>query len=300
MEKAKFMMPTMTVTQGYAMGTHKGTYALDIAGEDTGIDWVLAPFTGTIKHIISDKQIGNWYWFESNEPVLCANGQITKLTIMCGHDNKMRHKVGDVIKQGDILCAEGTSGNASGNHCHFELGIGGYVGTWFKNQYGVYMLYNEVKPNEYLCVPDNYYIKNDGGYNWKRESQVQEPVNLKYRGHVENIGWQDYVREGQTCGTVGQSLRLEAIQIDTSLEIQAKAHIQDIGWVDYGTINKDTIIGTTGEAKRLEALCLRGNVKYRLHLQHTGWTNWTKADGIATLGSVGMSQRIEAIEIVKV
>jgi murein DD-endopeptidase MepM/ murein hydrolase activator NlpD len=173
MEKAKFPMPTMAITQGYDMGTHRGTYALDMAGEDGGIDWVLAPFTCKVKHVESNRGYGNWYWVESVEPVLCANGEVTKLVAMFGHDNKMRHKVGDIIKQGQPLCAEGTSGHATGNHCHFELGKGSYVGTWHRNSYGVYMLYNEVKPNEYLCVPDNYKIKKTGGYNWKKESQVK-------------------------------------------------------------------------------------------------------------------------------
>lgn len=182
LEKAKFPMPTMNITQGYDVGTHKGAFALDMAGEDSGIDWVLAPFTGKIVHVES-ASYGNWYWFESLDKVLCANGELTKLTCMFGHDNKMRHKVGDIIKQGEPLCAEGTSGNATGNHCHLEVGIGSYVGNWYKNQYGVYMLYNAVKPNEYLCLPDNYKIKivdgklKNGGLGWIRESEVHELHN---------------------------------------------------------------------------------------------------------------------------
>ena len=174
MEKAKFPMPTMNITQGYNEGGHKGAFALDLAGEDTGIDWVLAPFTGTIKKILSGTY-GNWYWFESNEEVLCANGEVTKLVAMFGHDNRIRHKVGDIIRQGENLCAEGSSGNATGNHCHLEIGIGSYVGTWYKNSYGIYMLYNAVKPNEYLCLPDNYKIIKNGGYSWKLASEVKEP-----------------------------------------------------------------------------------------------------------------------------
>ena len=174
MEKAKFPMPTMNITQGYNEGAHKGTFAIDLAGEDIGIDWVLAPFTGTIKKVLSGTY-GNWYWFESNEEVLCANGEVTKLTAMFGHDNKIRHKVGDIINQGEKLCAEGTSGKTTGNHCHLEIGLGPYVGTWYPNQYGIYMLYNAVKPNEYLCVPDNYEIKKDGGYKWKKATEVKEP-----------------------------------------------------------------------------------------------------------------------------
>ncbi len=178
MEKAKFPMPYMNITQGYDIGAHKGTFALDLAGSDTGIDWVLAPFTGTIKKVLTGS-FGNWYWFESNSEVLCANGEVTKLTCLFGHDNKIRHKVGDVINQGENLCAEGTSGNATGNHCHLEVGLGPYVGTWYPNQYGIYMLYNAVKPNEYLSLPDNYEVIDDGGYNWVRTSNVKEPsVNL--------------------------------------------------------------------------------------------------------------------------
>lgn len=178
MEKAKFPMPTMNITQGYNEGTHLGTYALDLAGEDTGIDWVLAPFTGKIVHIES-ASYGNWYWFESLEEVLCANGEVTKLTCMFGHDNKIRHSVGDIINQGEHLCCEGSSGQATGNHCHLEVGIGEYVGTWYQNEYGIYMLYNEVKPNEYLCLPDNYIIINDNGYHWTKESEVIEPSKLQ-------------------------------------------------------------------------------------------------------------------------
>ena len=79
--------------------------------------------------------------------------------------------------------------------------------------------------------------------------------------------------------------------------ISAKAHLQDIGWKDYGIINKNTVIGTTGESRRLEALCLKGDLEYRVHIAEEGWSAWSRADGIASLGTVGMSHAIEAIEI---
>lgn len=120
---------------------------------------------------------------------------------------------------------------------------------------------------------------------------------IGYRSHIGEVGWEDWKYDGQMSGTTGQSKRIEAIQIDYKGDVYAKAHIQDIGWKDFGKITKDTVIGTTGESKRLECLCLKGNFKYRVHIQDTGWTCWTNADGIATLGSVGQGLRIEAIEI---
>jgi len=126
-------------------------------------------------------------------------------------------------------------------------------------------------------------------------------TGFRYRGHVQNMGWQRYVASGGTAGITGISKRLEAIQIDPAgLTIEAKAHIQDIGWKNYGKITKNTIIGTVGQSNRLECLQLKGNIEYRVHVQGSGWTAWTKADGVATLGTVGKALRIEAIQIKKV
>lgn len=124
--------------------------------------------------------------------------------------------------------------------------------------------------------------------------------NFKYRSHLQDIGWQEWKINGETSGTTGESRRLEAIEIDAPFEIEASAHIEDIGWINYGKINKDSIIGTIGESKRLECLRLKGNFKYRVHIESSGWSAWTNADGICTLGSVGQSLRIEAIEMVEI
>jgi uncharacterized protein YjdB len=124
---------------------------------------------------------------------------------------------------------------------------------------------------------------------------------IKYRSHLEKIGWQEWKKDGEMSGTEGEARRLEAIQIDYDKPIYAKAHIQKDGWVDYGKITKDTVIGTTKQAKRLECLCLKcEGIKYRVHIQGSGWSCWTDADGISTLGSVGQALRIEAIEIMEI
>lgn len=130
---------------------------------------------------------------------------------------------------------------------------------------------------------------------------IDTPVvknRIGYQVHMKDIGWGSMVYDGEMAGTTGEGRRVEAVRIDPfSYIISAKAHLQDIGWVTYGIINKDTIIGTVGESRRLEALCLTGNVIYRAHIAEEGWSAWTQADGIATVGTVGMSHAIEAIEI---
>ena len=115
--------------------------------------------------------------------------------------------------------------------------------------------------------------------------------------HVQDKGWLNPVAAENVIGITGHALRLEAFKINPyGKTIKAKAHLEDDGWVDYGTVTADTVIGTTGEKKRIECLCFKGDFEYRIHVEESGWTDWTKADGIATLGTVGQALRIEAIQ----
>lgn len=129
-------------------------------------------------------------------------------------------------------------------------------------------------------------------------SEDKPEPKIRYQAQLEDYGWQEWKSDGEMAGTMRQSKRLEALRIDYKGEVYAKAHLQDIGWIDYGKINKDTIIGTVGESRRLECLCLKGNFKYRVHIEGMiGFTPWTDADGVCTQGTVGQGLRIEAIEI---
>lgn len=126
--------------------------------------------------------------------------------------------------------------------------------------------------------------------------EMYKPMFL-VRGHIQDSGWSSYVGEREQIGTTGKSKRLEALQIDPLNEtIECSAHIQGKGWVHYGVITKDTVIGTVGQAERLECLRFKGDFEFRVHVQGSGWTDWTKADGIATLGTTGQALRIEAIQ----
>ena len=115
--------------------------------------------------------------------------------------------------------------------------------------------------------------------------------------HVQNKGWLGERACENIIGITGHNLRLEAFKIDPlGMTIKAKAHIEGIGWKDYGTVTKDTVIGTTGQNKRIECLCFDGDFEYRVHVKNSGWTDWTKADGVSTLGTVGQALQIEAIQ----
>ena len=132
-------------------------------------------------------------------------------------------------------------------------------------------------------------------------------AGVSYQTHVQDIGWQDYVMNGATSGTSGQSKRLEAIRIKLngiSGGIEYKTHVQDIGWQDW--VSNDVLSGTSGQSRRLEAIRIRltgeaanlYDVYYRVHAQNVGWMDWAK-NGESS-GTAGFSYRLEAIEVVLV
>lgn len=174
MEKIKYPSQYMKITQGYGEGTHVDSYAIDEAGSDAGIDFLVAPFTGIIKKIyLAD---ANEVWLESIDKVLFADGTVDYATIMLCHDNDVSNlKVGQVIKQGERFYEEGQKGFARGNHCHLEIALGKFTGTgWHRNSAGYWSINNGKKPEECYVIDDSHIIMNNYGYNFKHINEVQE------------------------------------------------------------------------------------------------------------------------------
>ena len=166
MEKAVLMMDYLNITQGAGGDfSHKGDKAIDIAGKDSGIDPLKAPFTGTIKRIYEPS---NGVWLESNEKVLYADGTIDYMTVLTLHDNDISNlKVGDVIKQGTEYYNEGTKGYTTGNHIHLAIGKGKFTDDgWYENEYGNWCINNQYDVYKGLFLLDTVKVINNGGYKW--------------------------------------------------------------------------------------------------------------------------------------
>ena len=127
---------------------------------------------------------------------------------------------------------------------------------------------------------------------------------LRYRAHVQDVGWQGYVRDGYVAGTTGRNLSLEALDVSLADAaglgaIAARAHVQDIGWQDWST----SMCGTTGCGLPVEAICLklegeassRRDIWYRVHSAEFGWLGWASNGDPA--GSQGLARPVQAIEI---
>ena len=143
-----------------------------------------------------------------------------------------------------------------------------------------------------------------------------DTTNVAYKTHVQSYGWQGWKYNGAMSGTSGEAKRLEGINIKLTNKqyeggIAYTTHVQTYGW--QGDVNNSAtwkkdgeMSGTSGEAKRLEAICItltgemaeHYDVYYRVHAQSFGWLDWAKNG--APAGTAGYAKRLEGIEIVLV
>lgn len=149
------------------------------------------------------------------------------------------------------------------------------------------------------------------------DAATQAPT-IRANAHVQNVGWQGSTSDDSTwqtaqdasgndvtIGTVGQSLRLEALQLDLSGVskggVRYKVHVQNVGWMDW--VSDGAVAGTTGQGLRLEALRIEltggldsdYSIYYQVHAQDLGWMGWS-SDG-AMAGTAGLGKRLEALRI---
>ncbi len=147
---------------------------------------------------------------------------------------------------------------------------------------------------------------------------VNAPI-VSYKTHVQSFGWQKWVYNGAMSGTEGKAKRLEGINIKVTNcpyegDIVYTTHVQKYGWKDgkpqdasrASWKKNGEMSGTSGEAKRLEAICIdltgemgeKYDVYYRVHAQSYGWLGWAKNGECS--GTAGYAKRLEGIQVVLV
>lgn len=139
------------------------------------------------------------------------------------------------------------------------------------------------------------------------DSYRAENMAVKYQSHIESIGWQKYVSDGNLSGTTKKSLRIEAIRVKIAHSlysggIRYMSYIEGQGWEKSWKAN-NSISGTTKKSLRIEAIkmSLIGeiyeyyDIYYRVHIRDYGWLGWAKNGEIA--GNIDTTFRIEAIQV---
>lgn len=110
----------------------------------------------------------------------------------------------------------------------------------------------------------------------KPDEEPKKEPSICYTTHIQDIGWQNQVKDGEMAGTEGQSKRIEAIQIELeNLEdytIEYKVHIQDIGWTNW--YRDGEMAGTVGKGLRIEGIKIRIVSKYKKHYIGIDVSHW--------------------------
>lgn len=121
---------------------------------------------------------------------------------------------------------------------------------------------------------------------------------LRYKTHVQDIGWSDWQDSGEVAGTTGQGKKLEAIQFQATngLDIEYRVHIEEIGWQEWK--KNGEVAGTTGQFKRIEAIDIKSNkmLEVQEHIQDIGWMPKSAGKEIH-IGTQGKALRLEAFKI---
>ena len=229
MEYAMYPSKIIRITQRHGAGTysHSRNYAVDEAGADGGIGNIIAPFTGIIKRIYTKD--ANEVWLESKNKVKYADGTEDYMTIMFAHDNSVTSLyVGKEIKQGEVFYQEGTKGQASGNHVHFECGKGKFTGTGWHQDGNAWDINNGKLVTECLWVDDTYTIKETRGYKFRN---VKDAEMKKLGTPVARDEYKDQVqiKDGMT-----------------SVRARNKANGEILGYMNIGLYNILEIANTAG------------------------------------------------------
>lgn len=159
--------------------------------------------------------------------------------------------------------------------------------------------YNENENTVKVTIKSDKKLMNINDTAWKLSDdkltyEKEYSINDKYQVTVEDV-------DGMK-----QTVQFELTQIiEPESIIKYNSHIQNYGWEDRYSKRDGDITGTTGKAKRLEAIKISlGNseqipqgakIEYQVHIQDIGWQGWKQNGEIA--GTEGREKRIEAIRI---
>lgn len=147
---------------------------------------------------------------------------------------------------------------------------------------------------------NKYYL----AYCWRYGLDASKKTGINYEAHSQDLGWTKNKANGETAGSTGKALQMEAITISLngySGGVQYRTHLASTGWT--GWTSNTGISGTVGQKRRMEAIQIKltgaiantHHIEYRAHVKDKGWLPWVRNG--QTAGTTGEARRMEAIQI---
>ena len=192
-DRIVFGMHDLNITQtgaGYGKQyslSHVG-FELDLAGEDSGIDYYFNKLPNTCFKCtgrFGTRSTGNTFFFVTCDSVghvkkvLCADGMYRVITLALTHSNRDA-VIGKIYGYNSILVSEGTQGAAFGNHIHLECAEG-LVTRKVPNVKGYYNLPNMLDARKVFWILDGWttVVQTQGLKFMHCKSVAVEPIDWK-------------------------------------------------------------------------------------------------------------------------
>lgn len=257
---------TNQIVQKYNITSHKG---VDIVKYKNKTAEVIAHSDGLIVELVSGKtnslgstgkdSYGNYIKIKHD------NGMYT----LYAHLKSIYVKKNSRVKRGDVLGLMGKSGNATGNHLHFEV----------RNNFDV-----RVNPTRYL--------DNDLPNSTENVNVVYQVYDLTKKKWLPNV-----VNDTDYAGNFGNPLSAIYINL-TNGTIKYRVHEINNKWLPT-VINRDDYAGNIN--KMIDGLQISSDeykIAYRVHLIHLGWLPWVDKWDDSNAGYAGIfGHEIDAVQI---
>ena len=157
-----FGMRTINVTQLPGGSYSHPNMAMDLAGEDAGIDywwaqgrWKVVGFFGYAGTILFTHVDSNG----DPEAVYCADGIQRLVTLALTHSGNryvQRPEIGTIYENLAPMYEEGTQGNATGNHIHLEVASGIHTTKIWDDGMKVWRMPNELNPARTIFINQGF------------------------------------------------------------------------------------------------------------------------------------------------
>lgn len=133
----------------------------------------------------------------------------------------------------------------------------------------------------------------------KSDTSGNANCSIRYKTHLANVGWTNWVTNGQESGSHGKQIQAIMFEYSGPGQMLARAHVANKGWLPWVTSGE--VCGTTGESRQMEAIEFKidgaTNVFFGCDVSCKG-IDWQTNVGLnKTAGTTGQSRQMEVIRV---
>lgn len=190
----KFPVSFIAITQEYKKGVHNGV-DLGWSPKYYGANQpIYAPCDGTVVQVVDNDKTGKSW----GNLVKIQFGK-DKYVLMAHMKNGILVKKGQKVKKGDLLGYMGNTGNSRGNHCHYEVYIGGASTSYRVDP----LIYTYAFPDQIVSEGSKNKVKykedimpfNEGDYVYAKEDiKLYTSIEYKTTNYTLKKGEKAWIR----------------------------------------------------------------------------------------------------------